>query len=403
MRAGVALFAQNYTDWDRYEERRWDEDPAISDTQIYAEEVRLGNLVEPLGYDSMWTVEHHFTPYTMNTNTLQFLTYFAGLTTRIDFGTMVIVLPWHHPVRVAESAAMLDQFLGGRRLSLGFGRGAAKVEFDGLGVEMDSSRERFLETLDVVRKALSSKHFSHEGKYFSIPDLAIRPHPRSDLTANMHMAWGSPSSVAVAADNDLLPLVIPQKEWATHVAEMQEYNRIRAGHGSEPARPVVLLAVYVDEDPVRAEELGRKYATEYADSARRHYKFDDPTHLADVKGYEYYNDTAAKFADANPEKLQAMEQMREAARTMDLQSKSTEDLMSVFIDSHLWGTPDQVLELLKDRLQGVGASEFVGVFKYGSMPYDQAERSLRLFSERILPELHAMATPDAVLPETAGA
>src|SRR6185312_15813218 len=144
MRTGVALFAQNYSDWERYERGDHGADPQIPDSQIYDEEVALGDLVEPLGFDSMWSVEHHFTPYTMDTNTLQFLTFFAGRTKRIDFGTMVVVLPWHDPIRVAEGAAMLDQFLGGRRLSLGFGRGAAKVEFDGLRIDMDSSRERFL-------------------------------------------------------------------------------------------------------------------------------------------------------------------------------------------------------------------------------------------------------------------
>ena len=141
----------------------------------------IGDLVEPLGFDSMWTVEHHFTPYTMDTNTLQFLTFFAGRTKRIDFGTMVVVLPWHDPIRVAEEASMLAHFLQGRKLTLGFGRGAAKVEFDGLRIDMNSSRERFLEALEVVRKALSSKRFSHQGKYFQIPDLSLRPQPPADL------------------------------------------------------------------------------------------------------------------------------------------------------------------------------------------------------------------------------
>src|SRR3954466_8095104 len=159
MRFGVTFFMQNYEDWGRYDAKAYEQPAQTSDWQVYEDGLRLANLVEPLGFDSLWTVEHHFTPYTMVPNPLQFLTFMAGRTTRIDFGTMVIVLPWHDPVQVAEGAAMLDQFLGGRKLSLGFGRGAAKVEFDGLRIEMDSSRERFLEALEVVRKALGSKHF----------------------------------------------------------------------------------------------------------------------------------------------------------------------------------------------------------------------------------------------------
>jgi alkanesulfonate monooxygenase SsuD/methylene tetrahydromethanopterin reductase-like flavin-dependent oxidoreductase (luciferase family) len=396
MHTGVALFAQNYTDWDRFDSGDWDSDPRISDRQIFEEELVIGNLVEPLGFDSMWTVEHHFTPYTMDTNTLQFLTYFAGRTSHIDFGTMVIVLPWHDPIRVAEEASLLDHFLRGRKITLGFGRGAAKVEFDGLRIDMNSSRERFLEALEVVRKALSSKHFSHSGKYFQIPDLAIRPRPRSDLLSDMHMAWGSPTSVAVAAENGLKPLVIPQKQWQTHVDEMREYNRIMESLGRAPGQPVVLLAVYVDNDAGKAAELGRKYAIEYADSARRHYRIDDPQHLAGVKGYEYYNDTARRFADAGLARPDPRAQMLEAAKHTDLKSLSTEELFGVFVDSHVWGTPDSVLAQLQERLRGVGAERFVGVFKFGSMSVAEAESSIQLFAAKVLPELHAMPVPSPI-------
>ena len=72
----------------------------------------------------MWTIEHHFTPYTMVTNPLQYLTYIAGITKNVDLGTMVVVLPWHNPVRIAEDVNMLDAFLGdGREIILGVGRG----------------------------------------------------------------------------------------------------------------------------------------------------------------------------------------------------------------------------------------------------------------------------------------
>ncbi len=400
MHTGVALFAQNYTDWDRFDSGDWDSDPRISDRQIFEEELVIGNLVEPLGFDSMWTVEHHFTPYTMDTNTLQFLTYFAGRTSRIDFGTMVIVLPWHDPIRVAEEASLLDHFLQGRKITLGFGRGAAKVEFDGLRIDMNSSRERFLEALEVVRKALSSKHFSHTGKYFQIPDLAIRPRPRSDLISDMHMAWGSPTSVAVAAENGLKPLVIPQKQWQTHVEEMREYNRIMESRGRAPGQPVVLLAVYVDADAGRAAELGHKYAVEYADSARRHYRIDDPQHLAGVKGYEYYNDTARKFADAGLARPDGRAELLEAAKHTDLKSLSTEELFGVFVDSHVWGTPESVFEQLQERLRGVGAERFVGVFKFGSMSVAEAEASIRLFAAKVLPGLHAMPAPEPITPSS---
>ena len=68
-----------------------------TDRNVYRNELRFGDLAEPLGFESLWGVEHHFTDYTMCPDVLQYLTYFAGRTSRIQLGSMVVVLPWHHP------------------------------------------------------------------------------------------------------------------------------------------------------------------------------------------------------------------------------------------------------------------------------------------------------------------
>ena len=114
---------------------------SLSDREEWAADLRLADLAEPLGFESIWSVEHHFTNYTMCPDVLQFLTYMAGRTERIQLGSMVVVLPWHDPMRVAEEIAMLDNMSGGR-LILGLGRGAGKVEFDGFRQSMDESRPR---------------------------------------------------------------------------------------------------------------------------------------------------------------------------------------------------------------------------------------------------------------------
>ena len=164
MRIGVHFNYQNYTDWDRFEARQ-PGPPAVPDRQIYEEDLHLGGLVEPLGFDSYWAIDHHFSPYIMTGGAIQHLTYFAGKTSRIDFGTMVIVLPWYDPVVVAEQVSVLDNLLQGRRLTLGLGRGAAKREFDAYRVPMDESRDRFAEALEVLRTALTQEWFSYEGEF----------------------------------------------------------------------------------------------------------------------------------------------------------------------------------------------------------------------------------------------
>src|SRR5207248_6002022 len=125
----------------------------LPDREVYAQELRLTELAEPLGLDSVWSVEHHFTDYTMCPDVLQFLTYMAGRTTRVALGSMVVVLPWHDPMRVAEEVSMLDNISGGRMI-LGLGRGAGKVEFDGFRVPMGESRERFVEYAQMLLEGL---------------------------------------------------------------------------------------------------------------------------------------------------------------------------------------------------------------------------------------------------------
>src|SRR6266849_4216640 len=131
MQVGMAAVFQNPFD-------------ARADREVYQSDLRLADLAEPLGFDSIWGVEHHFTDYTMSPDVLQFLTYMAGRTRAIRLGSMVVVLPWHDPIRVAEQVSILDHVSRGR-LIFGIGRGLGRIEFGGFRVDMNESRERFVE------------------------------------------------------------------------------------------------------------------------------------------------------------------------------------------------------------------------------------------------------------------
>src|SRR4249920_1491392 len=109
-----------------------------TDREVYRHELRLADLAEALGFQSIWGVEHHFTDYTMCPDVLQLLTYFAAKSDTLLLGSMVVVLPWHQPIRVAEQVCMLDSMSNGR-LILGLGRGLGRVEFEGYGADMNVS------------------------------------------------------------------------------------------------------------------------------------------------------------------------------------------------------------------------------------------------------------------------
>lgn len=373
MKVGVTLFAQNYHDWDRFE--AIEADPSlegrpqtVSDSQIYREQIKLGLMVEPLGFDSLWTVEHHYTPYTMITNPTQFLAYFAGVTKRISMGTMIVVLPWHDPLKVAEGFIALDHMLDGRGLKVGFGRGLGLREYNGMRIPMSESRERFDEGLAIVRAGLEKEWFSYDGEHYQIPRTSLRPQPRegNSLLGSIYIAWGSPQSMPVAANQNAKPLFIPQRSWAEHRTELAEYNRIRVeDHGWEPERPTAVCWVYCAETDEEAREGAAQYMAEYGDSAVRHYQVMGD-HLAKTPGYEYYGQMAkmrASYPDVKPE--------------------------DVYLQNHVWGSPETCIQKLEQINNAMGADDFVAVFSYGGMPFEKAEKSLRLFSEKVLPSVQS--------------
>src|SRR6202011_1963587 len=107
---------------------------------------------------------------------LQYPTYIAGITRRVDLGTMVTVLPWHNPVRVAEDVNMLDAFLGaGRNIILRRWRGLGRREYAGLGIDQNEARGRFDESLQVLTQLLATGQCDFDGEFYKIHGLRLRP------------------------------------------------------------------------------------------------------------------------------------------------------------------------------------------------------------------------------------
>ena len=149
-----------------------------SDASVVGEHLALGDLAEPLGFDSIFALEHHFTGYAMSPAPTQLLAYYAGRTKRVQLGTAVIVLPWHDPVRVAEQIALLDLLCGGRCL-FGFGRGAASVEYEGFRIPMEEARPRFVEAAQDRRSGAEQRELLLRRRV--LQDPAHRDPPPADL------------------------------------------------------------------------------------------------------------------------------------------------------------------------------------------------------------------------------
>jgi alkanesulfonate monooxygenase SsuD/methylene tetrahydromethanopterin reductase-like flavin-dependent oxidoreductase (luciferase family) len=180
-----------------------------TDRNVYRNELRLGDLAEPLGFESLWGVEHHFTEYTMCPDVLQYLTYFAGRTEHVQLGSMVVVLPWHNPVRVTEQVVMLDHMSNGRVI-LGIGRGLGRVEFEGFGVDQEQSRLFFTESAQLVLEALEKGFVEFDGKLVKQARRELRPRPFKSFRGRTYAAAISPESSRIMAELGVGILIIPQ-------------------------------------------------------------------------------------------------------------------------------------------------------------------------------------------------
>ena len=353
MQVGMATICQN-------------PEQKISDYEVYKNEVRLADLAEPLGFDSIWSVEHHFTDYTMVPDVLQFLTYMAGRTKNIKLGSMVVVLPWHDPMRVAEQVSMLDDLCDGR-LILGMGRGAGQVEFNGFRLDMGESRERFVEAADMVLTGLEQGYCEYNGKYYDQPRKDIRPKPFRSFKGRTYAAAVSPESSEIMARLGIGILIIPQKPWEDVAVELNTYRTIyREVNGTEAPPPVGAGWVFCDKDAGRAEEMARRYIGAYWQSALKHYEFGGD-HFAKTKGYEFYGKMAENLGGAD-----------------------VDGVTDFFLNLQVWGTPDQCFKKVLDIRSKVGCDSFTGVFSYGGMPYEESEQSMRLFASEVAPQLQRL-------------
>src|SRR6202795_4442689 len=237
-----------------------------SDRDVYLEDLRIGDLYEPLGFDSIWSVEHHFDDYTMCPDVLQFLTYYAGRTKTIQLGSMVVVMPWHDPMRVAEQVSVVDHMSNGRMI-LGLGRGLARIEFEGFRVPLGESRERFIESAEMLLEGLEKGYCEYDGKYIKQPRRDIRPKPFKSFRGRTYAAAVSPESSRIMAKLGIGILIIPQKPWGEVAKELQAYREIyREVNGKEAPPPISAGWTFCDPDAGRAREMARKYIGGYFES-----------------------------------------------------------------------------------------------------------------------------------------
>ena len=157
--------------------------------------VAFARMVEELGFESIWTVEHHvmpvdydsvypydpsgrtpFTPHVPQPDPLIWLSYVAAATERLRLATGIVILPQHNPVVYAKSVASLDRLSGGRVL-LGIGVGWTREEALAVGTGWEDRGDRCDEYIEAMRALWREPVSSYQGKTVAFSDVVSQPKP----------------------------------------------------------------------------------------------------------------------------------------------------------------------------------------------------------------------------------
>ncbi len=165
MRFGLGQFTLQRPPWD-----------SRTHAEMYDDFLRIAELAEEVGFDSIWLAEHHGADDGYIPSVLPMLSAVAARTSRLQLGTAVVLAPFHDPLRLAEDAAVVDLISRGR-LNLGLGLGWVKHEYDMFGVDTKGRGNRLAEIVDVLRLAWNQDRFGFHGRFYDFDDVTVTPHP----------------------------------------------------------------------------------------------------------------------------------------------------------------------------------------------------------------------------------
>jgi luciferase family oxidoreductase group 1 len=320
--------------------------------EIFARGVEMAEAAETLGFRNVWLAEHHFSTYGYLSRPAQLATYIAAKTKHLRVGTAVIVVPLHHPLVIAEEIATLDLLAGGR-VDIGLGRGYQHYEFERFGLELESGRQRWEESIDIILKSFEGKPFTYDGKLFKIPETTIFPQPLQKPRPPIWITAQSPDSVENAVRRGFNVLT---GGFGVPIERMAEFRRLfdRVVAEVKPPRPLsvgVQRAVYVTDNQAdaRAAAEEARWNMRVTLSLRNHYERVEQGRAIPVP--------APKEPDVD-------------------------DLLDRFL---VIGTPDTVVRQIKRVQDLVGITHFNCSFWFGDLEHARVLRSMELFAREVMP------------------
>ncbi len=314
--------------------------------QLYRETLDQAVYAEELGFDSIWVSEHHFSEEGYLPSLSAVLGALAGRTSRARLGTAVLLAPLHHPLRLAEDLAVIDQLCGGR-LDVGLAPGYKPDEFAVLGVPKSQRGARTDETIEILQLAWRGEPFSYAGRHFRFDDVVVGPPPAQQPGPPI---WVGGNSLAAA------------RRAARHGAGFMPDS----GAGPD------VYAAYRDGLPAQAGPA--RVATNrvlFAAGSR-----DEAWEICGDHFLYQFN---------------AYRQWFSAAGDDDTHGAALADPAVLSPEHYFVGTPDDILAAIQASQQRLGYEELVFWARPPGMPADRSTASLELIAKHVLPALQEAA------------
>ena len=340
----------------------------VTQQQAFDEAFFLAETAEELAFDGVWLAERHFaTPRgsagvpSIVSAPLVLATAIAARTSRLRVGIGVLVLPLGHPIRMAEEVATLDNICQGR-FDLGIGRSGFTRSYEGYDLPYKESRSRFLEYLEVMRRAWTEDTFSYEGDTYTFKDVSVIPKPYQKPHPPLWAAATTPESFSIMGGLGLNILVGLRGMTVTDLVDAVRDYRASYGQAGCPGDGKVMLRV-----PIYVADTTERALSEPRESAMRAY----------ARLQQAFTGSIGKAGTVVAEER--------AQRAESLATVTYDDLLR---ERLAYGTPSVVADRLCEWRDELGLTGFIMEANVGGqIPPPQVLDSIRLFAEEVAPEL----------------
>jgi alkanesulfonate monooxygenase SsuD/methylene tetrahydromethanopterin reductase-like flavin-dependent oxidoreductase (luciferase family) len=339
--------------------------PWLSHAEVVHRELEQMEWTEELGFDEIWLTEHHLIDYGLSVEPGTLAAVAASRTRRVRVGLAAAILPFHHPMRLAEQLALLDIVSRGR-LDVGVGRGNRPAEFRGYNVPQQENRERFEEAVDIMVRAWTEGRLSYEGRFFTIRDAHVMPRPWQQPHPPLYQVCGSTESIEGTAArgwpmlNSVLRGNAEQQlttNRETYVAALRRQGRSRDDIADLLRRWGVSRRIYVAATDAQAQAEAKDAEMWYQESFRR---FVLPE----------------RIEDAHPSLQPHFRALAERLATISWEGLVRETVA--------FGSPDTVARRIA-AMREAGVGHVLCWMNFGGLPQERIRRSMELFAREVIP------------------